>query len=91
MLRKKDVKKENIERDLMVLRERMSEFMSKLTPEELMELRLLYERGEVSETERAVEKGKGRSLISEKAPKRAKRPRRTANDRRRSLRRKRAS
>jgi integrase len=80
-----------IERYLEGLRERMSEFTSKLTPEELMELRLLYERGEVSETERAVEKGKGRSLISEKGPKRAKRQRRTANDRRRSLRRKRAS
>jgi integrase len=89
--RKKDVKKEDIERDLMILRERMSEFMSKLTPEELMELRLLYEGGGVGETENAAEKGKGRSLISEKAPKRAKRPRRTANDRRRSLRRKRAS
>jgi integrase len=42
MMRKKDVKKENIERDLMVLRERMSEFMSKLTPEELMELEKVY-------------------------------------------------
>jgi len=80
-----------IERNLESLRERMSEYTSKLTPGELMELRLLYERGGVSETERAAEKGKSRSLISEKGPKRAERPRRTANDRRRSLRRKRRS
>jgi integrase len=90
MKKKKDVLPK-IDQDIEVLRERMSEFTSKLTPEELMELRLLYEGGGVGETENAAEKGKGRSLISEKAPKRAKRPRRTANDRRRSLRRKRAS
>jgi hypothetical protein len=90
MKKKKDVLPK-IDQDIEVLRERMSEFTSKLTPEELMELRLLYEGGGVGETENAAEKGKGRSLISEKAPKRAKNPRRTANDRRRSLRRKRAS
>ena len=82
MLQKKQAE-DLIERYLGVLRERMSEYASKLTPEELMELKLLYERGEVRETKRAVKKGKGRSLISEKGPKRAERPRRTTNDRRR--------